>query len=276
MPELPVTTTADPSTEISTKTSTEISSGASGEPALTDLVAAAVAGDRGAWTEIMKRYGAMVRAVAGGFRLQEADAADAVQNTWLRALERLHTVRDPDRLGGWLKTTARRECLALLAAAGRERADDEVGETLVESAPGPEAAVLHDEMRRAVREAVDSLSGRRRNLVDVLFFGWPGNYAAASRMIGMPVGSIGPTRARTLRDLRGRLEVLGVDDLGCGCGVPGWELPVAAARPGLPVGRPVVEPAVQPLAQPAVQPVAGAAGPTKRASWVRDRIPSFR
>jgi RNA polymerase sigma factor (sigma-70 family) len=258
MPELSGTTAADPSTEISTGTST----GAGGEPAVTDLVVAAQAGDRGAWTEIMQRYGAMVRAVAGGFRLQEADAADAVQSTWLRALERLDTVRDPERLGGWLRTTARRECLALLAAAGRERAAEEVGETVVEPAPGPEAAVLHEEMRRAVREAVGSLSGRRRDLVDVLFFGWPGNYAAASRMIGIPVGSIGPTRARTLRDLRARLEVLGVADVGCGCGVPGWELPVAAVRPGLPVGRPVVEPAIQ----PGGQPVGGAAAPMKRAN----------
>jgi RNA polymerase sigma factor (sigma-70 family) len=231
---------------------------------VTALVAAAAAGDRGAWTEIMTRYGAMVRAVAAGFRLQEADAADAVQNTWLRALERLHTVREPERLGGWLKTTARRECLSLLAAAGRERVDEEVGRTLVESGPGPEALVLHDEVRRAVREAVDTLSGRRRTLVDVLFFGWPGDYAAASRMIGMPVGSIGPTRARTLRDLRARLEVLGVADASACCGAVGWELPVASVRRGLPVGRAFA------------QPTAGGAGSTNRPSCVRDRMPSFR
>ncbi|WP_214404646.1 RNA polymerase sigma factor [Pseudonocardia lacus] len=256
MPESPSTTA--PSTAPATART------APGERTVTDLVAAAAAGDRAAWTEIMARYGSMVRAVAGGFRLQEADAADAVQNTWLRALERLHTVRDPERLGGWLKTTARRECLSLLAAAGRERVDDEVGETLVESGPGPEALVLHDEMRRAVREAVDTLSGRRRTLVDVLFFGWPGNYAAASRMIGMPVGSIGPTRARTLRDLRARLEVLGVSDAGGGCGAAGWELPVATLRPGLPIGR------------AGDQPAGAGAGSMNRPSCVRDLMPSFR
>jgi RNA polymerase sigma factor (sigma-70 family) len=265
MPEPPATTTVRTTHETAPLPAEHPSDHSTDQPAdgsVTDLVAAAAGGDRGAWTEIMARYGAMVRAVAGGFRLQEADAADAVQNTWVRALERVHTVREPERLGGWLRTTARRECLSLLAAAGRERVDDEVGQALVEPAPGPEALVLHDEARQAVRDAVATLEGRRRTLVDVLFFGWPGNYAAASTMIGMPVGSIGPTRARTLRELRARLEVLGVEDAGGGCGAAGWELPVATARPGLPVARPLVRPLVQPPAQPA----AGGAGEMKRAS----------
>jgi RNA polymerase sigma factor (sigma-70 family) len=176
---------------------------------LTELVDAAGAGDQRAWGEIVERYGGMVRAVVASFRLAEADAADAVQNTWLRAVERLHTVREPERFGGWLKTTARRECLALASGARREQPDDALTEALVESAPGPETLYLRDEVNQAVRSAVDGLSGRRRQLVDVLFYQPHGDYAVASRTAGMPVGSIGPTRARILHLLRASLEQSG-------------------------------------------------------------------
>jgi DNA-directed RNA polymerase specialized sigma24 family protein len=84
------------------------------EQTVTDLVQAASNGDRTAWAEIVRRYGDLVRATVARFRLQQADAADATQNTWLRAVERIGTVREPERLGGWLATTAARECLAVL------------------------------------------------------------------------------------------------------------------------------------------------------------------
>ena len=67
-----------------------------------------------AWAEIVVRYERLVLGVVGSFRLQEADAADAAANTWLRAMEGLPALRDPDRLGGWLRTIARRECLGVL------------------------------------------------------------------------------------------------------------------------------------------------------------------
>jgi RNA polymerase sigma factor (sigma-70 family) len=176
---------------------------------LTELVDAAGAGDQRSWGEIVERYGGMVRSVVASFRLADADAADAVQNTWLRAVERLHTVREPERFGGWLRTTARRECLALTSGARREQPDDAVTEQLVETAPGPETLFLRDEVNRAVRTAVDGLTGRRRQLVDVLFYQPHGDYAVASRTAGMPVGSIGPTRARILHVLRASLEQSG-------------------------------------------------------------------
>jgi RNA polymerase sigma factor (sigma-70 family) len=176
---------------------------------LTELVVAAGAGDQRSWGEIVERYGGMVRSVVASFRLADADAADAVQNTWLRAVERLHTVREPERFGGWLKTTARRECLALTSGARREQPDDALTEQLIETAPGPETIYLRDEVNQAVRTAVDGLSGRRRQLVDVLFYQPHGDYAVASRAAGMPVGSIGPTRARILHMLRTSLEQSG-------------------------------------------------------------------
>jgi RNA polymerase sigma factor (sigma-70 family) len=197
------------------------------ELSVADLVTAAQAGDPRAWEEIVARFGGLVRTVVGSFRLQDADTADAVQNTWLRALERLHTVREPERFGGWLRTTARRECLALPAVTGREVPEEALTDRLVETAPGPEAAVLDGEAGRAVRDAVDGLSGRRRRLVDALFYAESGDYAVVSRLTDMPVGSIGPTRARVLGVLRTTLERTGFG--------PDADPPAPAAVPAVPV-----------------------------------------
>jgi RNA polymerase sigma factor (sigma-70 family) len=179
------------------------------ELTVTELVELARAGDQLAWREIMSRYGGLVRAVVGSFRLQDADAADTVQNIWMRAVERLDTVREPERLGGWLRTTARRECLTHATATVRTQPDSDVADALVDSTPGPEALVLQAEARRAVRAAVEHLEGRRRRLIDALFYDETDHYADIAERIEMPVGSIGPTRARTLRDLRERLVEAG-------------------------------------------------------------------
>ena len=81
-------------------------------------------GAEGAWAEIVARYERLVLGVVGSFRLQEADAADAAASTWLRAMEGLPALRDPDRLGGWLRTIARRECLGVLRQTVFEEPSD--------------------------------------------------------------------------------------------------------------------------------------------------------
>jgi RNA polymerase sigma factor (sigma-70 family) len=180
-------------------------------PTTAELVRAACDRQPGAWGELVSRYEGLVRGVVGSYRLQEADVADAVQNTWLRAFQRLDTVRDADSLGGWLATVARRECLALLARARRET-PTEIRETHVMGGdPGPEAVVLAEEARRAVARAVSELPVKRRELVRVLFSTSKPNYAEVSRMVGLPVGSIGPTRQRALRTLRCGLAREGQD-----------------------------------------------------------------
>jgi RNA polymerase sigma factor (sigma-70 family) len=174
-----------------------------------DLVAAACRRDPGAWEELMARYGALVRGVVASYRLQDADASDAVQMTWLRAFERMESLRDPDRLGGWLATIAGRECLALMRRSRRETPDDAVAGECVAVGPGPEALVLVEEARGAVRAAVATLTGRRRQLVHALFYLPERDYASLAQDLGMPVGSIGPTRGRLLRSLRSTLEPAG-------------------------------------------------------------------
>jgi len=171
-------------------------------PTTAQLVRDACDRKPGAWRELASRYEGLVRAVVGSYRLQEADFADAVQNTWLRALERLHTVRDPNSLGGWLTTVARRECLALLARSRREAPTGVTDDQLVMEDPGPEAVVLAEEARRAVAHAVTELPVKPRELVSVLFSMPEPNYAEVSRLMGLPIGSIGPTRQRALRTLR--------------------------------------------------------------------------
>jgi RNA polymerase sigma factor (sigma-70 family) len=174
-----------------------------------ELVAAARRRENAAWEELVARYTGMVRGVVASYRLQEADAADVMQMTWLRAFERLDSLRDPQRLGGWLATTASRECLALLRRARCETPDEAVAGDHVTGAPGPEAAVLVEETRGAVRAAVATLSGRRRRLVHALFYQPERDYVSLAGELGMPVGSIGPTRGRVLRSLRCTLEPAG-------------------------------------------------------------------
>jgi RNA polymerase sigma factor (sigma-70 family) len=180
-------------------------------PSTAQLVKDACDRQPGAWRELAARYEGLVRAVVGSYRLQEADFADAVQNTWLRALERLHTVRDPESLGGWLTTVARRECLALLARSRRESPTGVEEDQLVVQDPGPEAMVLAEEARRAVAHAVTELPVKPRELVSVLFATPEPNYAEVSRRMGLPIGSIGPTRQRALRTLRYGLTRAGQD-----------------------------------------------------------------
>jgi RNA polymerase sigma factor (sigma-70 family) len=186
-----------------------------GDRTTADLVRDAAAGDQSAWDEIVERYSGLVWAVARGHRIGHADASDVFQTTWLRLVEHLDQVREPDHLGGWLSQTARRECLRLLRLRGRELPDEDValgrdpgdhadhGEP---SAPGPEAALLAREERAAVVAAFAGLSGRCQALLRLLTADPAPSYSEVSATLDMPVGSIGPTRGRCLEQLRRLLD----------------------------------------------------------------------
>ena len=89
------------------------------------LIRAANDGDQAAWGSIVDRFSGLVWATARAHRLSNADAADVVQTTWLRLVEHLDRIHNPDGLGAWLATTARHECLRLIRLRGRELASDE-------------------------------------------------------------------------------------------------------------------------------------------------------
>ena len=174
-------------------------------PTTTDLLRIAEGGDPVAWEQIVRRYEPAVAAMIATYRLQEADARDATQRTWLRMLECHHQIREPEALGGWLKTTARRECLRILAEQRRADPLPEVAE-YVDTAVDVERSVVEIDQARHVRGLLATLPTRSFALISSLFQDDPPAYAQLSAATGIPVGSIGPTRARALRKLRRMVE----------------------------------------------------------------------
>lgn len=178
-------------------------------PTTTDLLRAAAGGDASAWRHLVERYEPTVRASVVGLRLQPADAGDAVQDTWLRMVEHHRDIREPEALAGWLRTTARREGLRIVRERDRVEPLDDPARF-----PAPdvdvEQGVVDADTARHVRALVDVLPPRSGTLIRELFVEVPPGYAELARRTGVPVGSIGPTRARALAQLR-RLFDAGAD-----------------------------------------------------------------
>ena len=191
------------------------------EPAeVTMLVHRAAEGDPAAWDAIVDEYAGLLWSVVRGFRFNEAQAADAVQTTWLRLVEHVADLREPDHLAGWLKTTAHRVCLQVIRQCGREQLVDwDEDRPPVSGArydldeDGPEAATLRQEQHVLVRRALAELPDRHRQLMELLVASPPISYQDISVRLGMPIGSIGPTRGRILAHLREALATVGLQDL---------------------------------------------------------------
>lgn len=166
------------------------------------LVAAAAAGDRAAWDALVERYERLVFSVARSFRLSTPDAADVSQTVWLRFAERLDRLTDPDRAGAWLATTTRRECLRLLRSSDRVVPSDDVGERRVDGGEPVEAALLREERRAAMRAAFARVPERCQRLLRLLTSDPRHSYQEIAQLMPMPIGAIGPTRARCLARLR--------------------------------------------------------------------------
>ncbi|GAA2393700.1 sigma-70 family RNA polymerase sigma factor [Dactylosporangium salmoneum] len=161
-------------------------------------------GNQRAWDLIVSRYSGLVWATVRGFRLGDADAADVFQGTWFRLVEKLHQIRDGDGLGAWLATTARNEAIDLLRRRGRE-SPAEFDDRLVEvssTAGLPEESVLREEEDRLLWQAVQRLPARCSRLLRAMGADPAPSYAELAAALGMPIGSIGPTRARCLAALR--------------------------------------------------------------------------
>src|SRR3954452_7043898 len=171
---------------------------------VTRLVRAAAAGDHQAWDALVSRYVALLWSIAFRHGLGESDAADVVQNTWLRLFEHIHEVREPARIGSWLATTAQRESLRCVAQRKRViPSDDETtfdGADLLQ-APLDEALLSREQAAEA-RAALDTLPPAWRSLVEALTQDPPLTYEEIVTELGVPIGSIGPTRGRSVRRLR--------------------------------------------------------------------------
>jgi RNA polymerase sigma factor (sigma-70 family) len=170
-----------------------------------DMVRRAADGDRGAWEVIVDDFSGLLWSVCRGYRLNHADAAEVVQTVWLRLLENLGRIREPEHLGGWLTTTARREAIRQLRLRGHELVTDDESrfDGIAEPAPGddPVAAALRDDRDQRLWRAFAGLPERCRRLLRLLAVLAP-PYAEVAAAMDMPVGSIGPTRARCLERLR--------------------------------------------------------------------------
>ena len=171
------------------------------------LVAAAAGGDQAAWNRLVELHSGLLWGVARAHRLSGSDAADVVQTTWLRLVEHLPEIRNPDGVGAWLATTARRESLLTLRRGRRCEPCEQV--VAVAEAPGLDARLLDDERDAAVARAFAKLPARDRALLRLLALEPAPSYEEIGAALSMPVGSIGPTRGRALERLRRELRAAG-------------------------------------------------------------------
>ncbi|HWH01452.1 MAG TPA: sigma-70 family RNA polymerase sigma factor [Pilimelia sp.] len=174
------------------------------DPTVVALVRRARDGDRGAWDDIVARYAPLVWSVCRRFGLDRADVDDVGQSVWLRLVERLGDLRDPAALPGWIATTTRHECSRVLRAGRRhERLGAAVdSEATADDAPPVDHDLLLAERDAALRAAFAQLPERCQALLRELMRDPPAPYAEISQRLRIPVGAIGPNRARCLERLR--------------------------------------------------------------------------
>jgi RNA polymerase sigma factor (sigma-70 family) len=197
------------------------------DPTVVALVARAAGGDQSAWAQIVERYAPLVWAICTRFRLSSQDTEDVGQNVWLLLVEQLGKLREPAALPGWLATTTQRECLRVVTAAQRSERPgtklDEAPQFVDDTAIDEE--ILIAERNAALRAAFAELPPRCQQLLAMLMTDPPQAYAEISATLQIPVGSIGPQRARCLERLRrsNALTALGENDIevNIGGGEPG-------------------------------------------------------
>lgn len=182
------------------------------ETPVAELVRRAAAADPDAWQIIVDRYQPMLWRIALGHRLVTVDAADVCQYTWLRLTEHIGTLREPDRLGSWLATTARRESLRLAKIRCRETVQER-WDACQEHSPGPEALALLDDRDGALWKALHSLPERCRALLTLFAFAPELSYAQLARTVGVSLGSVGSSRGRCFALLRRKLACAGLGDV---------------------------------------------------------------
>lgn len=169
-----------------------------------EVVRAAAEGDEAAWGELVARYAGLIWSVVRRFHFEEEDAADVVQNTWLRLTAHLGAIRNPEALPKWLAVTTRHECIKL----SRWRRDQATVTDDVERPsedPGPAERLVSREVLRTLRVAMTTLPHRDVRLLTLLMQSSRPRYAEIANTLGMPIGSLGPSRSRALGRLRAAL-----------------------------------------------------------------------
>ena len=157
-----------------------------------ELVLRARRDDADAWAALVERYTGMLWSIARSYDLSAADSGDVIQTAWLRLVERLHLLRKPDSVGAWLAATAHRESRRTLHRGRRER-------------PGPIERTAPPYLDYDVEKLLAALPERCRTILRVLAQAPPLTYAEVAAALGIPVGTVGPTRRRCLARLRAQL-----------------------------------------------------------------------
>ena len=167
-----------------------------------ELLRRVIDGDERAWGEVVDRFAGLVWSVARSYRLSSAATDDVVQTVWLRLAEHASRIRQPERLASWLATTTRNESLRVIRGNNRLTPQASVDDYVEPTTPSIEERVGDDVTLRAVLAAFAQLGPDDQQLLRLLCAVPPLDYETISELIGRPIGSIGPTRARCLDRLR--------------------------------------------------------------------------
>jgi RNA polymerase sigma factor (sigma-70 family) len=166
-----------------------------------ELLTLAKSGDKTAWSELIDRFSQMVWSIARSFRLDEATAKDVSQTVWLRLVENIERIDDPERLPGWLATTCRREALRVQGLRDRV-IPTEFEYDIPDERPSLESMLVEDEEAREVVAAFETISEDCRQLLRLLTTDPPLSYEEISELVDRPIGSLGPTRSRCIERLK--------------------------------------------------------------------------
>ena len=177
--------------------------------AITNLVRSASEGDESAWEQLIAEFGGLVWSVTRTYRLSNADAADVAQTTWTRLVEHLGALTEPSHVGAWLATTARRECARVLRGSRREVLVEDEALERVPTDERVDAELLLAERDQALWSCFARLRATDQALLRLLTADPRPAYEEIAAALDMPIGSIGPTRARALERLRVELERAG-------------------------------------------------------------------
>ena len=172
---------------------------------LTTVVRDAAAGSQDAWNSLVARFAPLVLSIARGHRMAEKDVEDVCQTLWLRLVEHLASIREPQALPMWIITTTRNECVRCLRSSRRTEPYDPLAEhSLADVAEGGDLdeELLRAERSAALLQAFAELSDQQRAFLLLLAEDPPLSYRDIGERLAMPIGSIGPTRARLLQKLR--------------------------------------------------------------------------
>jgi RNA polymerase sigma factor (sigma-70 family) len=182
------------------------------DPSVVALVSRVGDGDQDAWNELIERYAPLVWSICARCLLSREDIDDAAQSVWLLLVENIGSLREPAALPGWLATTTRRECLRILGAAHRREREGLEEQMPPGLADTTQQEIIAAERNTVLRAAFDELQRGCRELLSMLMTDPPRSYAEISATLGIPVGSIGPTRARCLAQLRRSRHISSVLD----------------------------------------------------------------